>query len=148
MKGFHVYFEAKSKFSILLIDLKDSSSPTPERRDILESLPIILTVLTLTNNQHAGNAIKNHFQSYFPSQQFRMLQCNKCFSWIIDPNDPLQTSFPVSENYPLGPDEILVVREALKPPDSCRPGMKFIGTVLLTGRFMTAACSFTYKARR
>ena len=66
-------------------------------------------------------------------------QCNKCFSWIIDPNDLLQTSFPVSENYSLGPDEIIVKGEALKP---------FIGPVLLTGRFMTAACLFAYKARR
>jgi hypothetical protein len=75
-------------------------------------------------------------------------QCNKCFSEIINPNDPLQKSFAVSENYPLGPDEIIVEGEALKPPDSRRPGMKFITPVLLTGRFMTAACLFVYKARR
>jgi hypothetical protein len=67
---------------------------------------------------------------------------------MIDPNYPLHTSFPVSENYPLGPDEIIVEGEALKPPDSCRPGMKFIGPVLLTGSFMTTACLFAYKARR
>ncbi len=53
--------------SILPIDQKDSSSPTPERRDISESAPIIPTVSTLTNYQHARNAKKNHFQSYFPS---------------------------------------------------------------------------------
>ena len=77
-----------------------------------------------------------------------MLPMQKSFSLIIDPNDPLQTSFPVSENYPLGQDEIIVEGEALKPPDSCRPGMKFIAPVLLTGRFMTAACLFAYEARR
>jgi hypothetical protein len=35
-------------------------------------------------------------------------QCNKCFSWNIDPNDTFQASCPVSENYALGPDEIIV----------------------------------------
>jgi hypothetical protein len=74
MKGFQTYFGATNKiwvvFSILLTDQKNSLLPTPERRDILESAPIIPTVSTLTNYQHASNAIKNHFQSYFQSSWF------------------------------------------------------------------------------
>ncbi len=131
-------------FSILPIDHKDSSSPTPERRDILEIAPIIPTVLMLTNYQHARNAIKIIVKVISCHHSSEYCQWNTCFSWIIDPNDPLQTSFPVSENYPLGPDEIIVEGEALKPPDSRRPGMKFIAPVLLTGSFMTAACLFAY----
>jgi hypothetical protein len=80
MNGVHTYFGATSKIrrklvgclSILLIDQKDSSSPTPDSRDISESAPIIPTVSTLTNYQHARNAIKNHFQSYFSSSWFRI----------------------------------------------------------------------------
>ena len=112
-------------FSILLIDQKERSSPTPERRDILESAPIISTMSTLTNYQHARNAIKIIFKVLSCHRSSVNRQCNKCFSWEIDPNDSLQTSYPISENYPLGPDEIIVEGEALKPPDSCRPGMKF-----------------------
>lgn len=36
----------------------------------------------------------------------------------------------------------------MKPPYYRRPGVKFIGPVLLTGSFMTAACLFAYEARR
>jgi hypothetical protein len=58
------------------------------------------------------------------------------------------SAYRISVNYPVGPDDKNVEGEALKPPDSCRPGMKFIRPVFLTGRFMTAACLFAYKARR
>jgi hypothetical protein len=53
-------------FSILPIDQKDSSSPTPERRDISESAPIIPTVSTLTDYQHARNVIKKSFSQLLP----------------------------------------------------------------------------------
>ncbi len=53
-------------YSILPIEQKDSPSPTPERREISESAPIMPTVSTLTDYQHATNAIKKPFSQLFP----------------------------------------------------------------------------------
>ena len=36
----------------------------------------------------------------------------------------------------------------MKPPHTRRPGMRFIGPVLLTGEFMASVCLFAYEARR
>ncbi len=157
MKGFHTYFGATNEIRRMSVGCLFHSSDRPERQFI-------------TNTRKEGHFGKCSNYSYcvdfdklpackecYKKIIFDVLsrhrssehrQCNKCFSWIIDPNDPLQKSLPVSENYPLGPDEIIVEGEALKPPDSCRPGMKFIAPVLLTGRFMTSACLFAYEARR
>ena len=48
----------------------------------------------------------------------------------------------------MGPDEIILEGETLKPPQARRPGMRFIGPVLLTGEFMMSVCVFAYEARR
>ena len=74
MRDFILILKTQTKFSacwlavlsILLIYQKDSLSPTPERRDISESALIIFTVSTLTDYQHARNAIKKSFSQLLP----------------------------------------------------------------------------------
>ena len=157
MKGFPTYFGDTNEIRRMSVGCLFHSSDRPERQSI-------------TNTRKEGHFGKCSNYAYcvdydrLPAcdecyketiitvtsrrRRLEYRQCNKCFKWNIDPNNPLQISCPVSENYPLGPDEIIVEGETLKPPDSRKPGMKFIGPVLLTGSFMTAACLFAYEARR
>ena len=60
-------------YSTRLIDQKDNLSLTQERRVILESAPIMPTVLTLTNYQHARNATKISLPKFLPVLTFQNL---------------------------------------------------------------------------
>jgi hypothetical protein len=136
MKGFHTYFGDTNQIWHMSVGCLFHYSDRPERQFITNA----------RKEGHFGKCTnysycvdfdrlpackegykENIFTVIFRHRSSEHCQCNKCFSWKIDPNDPLQISCPISENYPLGPDEIIVEGESLKPPDSHRPGMKFIG---------------------
>ena len=60
-------------YSTRLIDQKDNLSLTQERRAISESVPIMPTVLTLTNYQHARNVTKKSLPKFLPVITFQNL---------------------------------------------------------------------------
>ena len=60
-------------YSTPLIDQKDNLSLTEERRAILESVPIMPTVLTSTDYQHARNATKISLPKFLPVLTFQNL---------------------------------------------------------------------------
>ena len=60
-------------YSTGLIDQKHNLSLTQERRVISESVPIMPTVLTLTNYQHARNVTKKSLPKFMPVITFQNL---------------------------------------------------------------------------
>ncbi len=79
-------------------------------------------------------------------------ECSSCFQWEIKPDDPKQAVHPVGKNYPphtpdfhIGEDK---EKEKLTYPKGREPGVKAIGPVRLTAKFMLQACWFGYHARR
>ncbi len=157
MKGFLTYFGVANEIRRMSVGFLFHSSDRPERQFVtntrkeghfgkcanyaycvdFDKLPACKECYKEITSKILA---RNHISESRP--------CNKCFRWNIDPNDPFQSSSPVPENYPLGPDEIILEGETLKPPHTRRPGMRFIGPVLLTGEFMVSVCLFAYEARR
>ena len=79
-------------------------------------------------------------------------ECSSCFQWEIKPDDPKQAVYPVEKNYPpLTPDFHIgddTEKEKLTHPKGREPGVRSIGPVRLTAKFMRQACWFGYHARR
>jgi hypothetical protein len=106
------------------------------------------TVLTSTNYKHARNVTKKSLPEFLPVITFQNLATAKNVSAGILIQTTHFNQCAVPENYPLGPDEIILEGETLKPSHTRRPGMQFIGPVLLTGEFMVSVCLLAYEARR
>lgn len=156
-KGFQCYYTSDNNIRHVAFSLLYHSADRPERQSILNTLGEGIygkvTNYAMEIDPKKFPACKDCYKrliSNLKENTNERRECNNCFCWNIDPNDPKQQNMKVPEGYPQHEDEVLNRDGStrMQPPIGREPGRTHIGPIRLSTKWLMQACEFAYEGRR
>lgn len=155
-KGFQCYYTSDNNIRHVAFSLLYHSADRPERQSILNTLGEgtygKVTNYAMEINPTKFPACKDCYKrliSNLKENTNERRECNNCFCWNINPNDPKQQNMKVPKGYPQHKE--VLNRDGstrMQPPIGREPGRKHIGPIRLSTEWLMQACEFAYEARR
>ena len=147
-RGFRCYFGNSNDIRYVAFGLLLHSADRPERQGLGHTRKEGYYG-KITNYAHCVSTLSfPACKECYKDQLFIILgqksfqrNCQKCQNWTINPE---VQDLPVPKNYPPAQD----CNVSVKPPKGREPGMKKIGPIKLSSKFLIQACSFAYEMRR